>query len=110
MKNVVKVGLAVALALGLAASIQAGDEKTVTGKVMCAKCALKKADADKCQDVLVSKDADGKVSEYYLEKTAALEAFGHVCQGEKTAVVTGTVSEKDGKTWIAPSKMEEKTS
>ncbi|MCG6927341.1 MAG: hypothetical protein LJF30_18785 [Acidobacteria bacterium] len=110
MKNVAKVGLAVALALGLAAAIQAGDETTVTGKVMCAKCALKKADADKCQDVLVSKDADGKVSEYYLEKTAALEAFGHVCQGEKTAVVTGTVSEKDGKTWIAPSKMEETTS
>jgi hypothetical protein len=110
MKNIAKVGLALALALGLAAAIQAGDETTVTGKVMCAKCALKKADADKCQDVLVSKDGDGKVSEYYLEKTAALEAFGHVCQGEKSAVVTGTVSEKDGKTWIAPSKMEEKTS
>ncbi len=110
MKNVAKVGLAVALALGLAAAIQAGDETTVTGKVMCAKCALKKADADKCQDVLVSKDADGKVSEYYLEKTAALEAFGHVCQGEKTATATGTVTEKDGKTWLAPSKMEETTS
>jgi hypothetical protein len=109
MKSIVKVGLAVALAFGLAASIQAGDEQTVTGKVMCAKCALKKADAEKCQDVLVSKGEDGKVAEYYLEKTAALEAFGHVCQGEKTAVVTGAVTEKDGKTWIAPSKMEEKT-
>jgi hypothetical protein len=110
MKNVAKVGLAVALALGLAAAVQAGEEKTVTGKVMCAKCALKKADAEKCQDVLVSKNDDGTVSEYYLEKTAALEAFGHVCQGEKTATATGTVSEKDGKTWLAPSKMEETTS
>jgi hypothetical protein len=110
MKNIAKVGLALALALGLAAALQAGDEMTVTGKIMCAKCALKKADAEKCQDVLVSKGEDGKVSEYYLEKTAALEAFGHVCQGDKTAIVTGTVSEKDGKTWLAPSKMEEKTS
>jgi hypothetical protein len=110
MKNIAKVGLALALALGLAAAIQAGDETTVTGKIMCAKCALKKADAEKCQDVLVSKGEDGKVAEYYLEKTAALEAFGHVCEGEKTAIVTGTVSEKDGKTWIAPSKMVEKAS
>ena len=110
MKNIAKVGLALALALGLAAAVQAGDETTVTGKIMCAKCALKKADAEKCQDVLVSKSEDGKVSEYYLEKTAALEEFGHVCQGEKTAVVTGKVSEKDGKTWIAASKMVEKAS
>ena len=109
MRNIARVGLAVALALGLAAGIQAGDEQTVTGKIMCAKCALKKADAEKCQDVLVSKGEDGKVAEYYLEKTAALEAFGHVCQGEKTAVVTGKVSEKDGKTWIAPTKMEEQS-
>ena len=110
MRNIAKAGLALALALGLAAAVQAGDETTVTGKVMCAKCALKKADADKCQDVLVSKSEDGTVSEYYLEKTAALEAFGHVCQGEKSAVVTGTVSEKDGKTWLAATKVEETTS
>lgn len=110
MKRIVKVGLAVALALGLAAAVNAGDETTVTGKVMCAKCALKKADAEKCQDVLVTKSDDGTVSEYYIEKTAAAEAFGHVCQSEKAAVVTGTVTEKDGKTWIAPTKMKEATS
>ena len=105
MKNVLKVGLA----LALAAALEAGEEKTVSGKVMCAKCALKKADASKCQDVLVTKSDDGKVSEYYIAKTEASEAFGHVCQGEKAAVVTGMIKEKDGKTWIAPSKMEEKS-
>jgi hypothetical protein len=110
MKNIAKVGLAVALVLGLAAAIQAGDEATVTGKIMCAKCALKKADAEKCQDVLVAKGEDGKVSEYYIAKTEASEAFGHVCQSEKAAVVTGEVTERDGKTWIAPSKMEEVSS
>jgi hypothetical protein len=110
MKTIAKVGLAVALVLGLAASMPAGDEVTVTGQVMCAKCALKKADATKCQDVLVTKGEDGKVIHYYVTKTEASEAFGHVCQGEKTAVVTGAVEEKDGKTWIAPSKMEEEAS
>ena len=106
MKTIAKLGLAVALVLGLAASVPAGDETTVTGKVMCAKCSLKKADASKCQDVLVSKADDGKVTHYYIVKTEAAKAFGHVCQREKPAVVTGTIEEKDGKTWIAPSKMD----
>jgi hypothetical protein len=106
MKTIAKVGLAVALVLGLAASVPAGDETTVTGKVMCAKCSLKKADASKCQDILVSKADDGKVTHYYIAKTEAAKAFGHVCQSEKPAVVTGTIEEKDGKTWISPSKMD----
>lgn len=105
MKTLARVGLTLALVLGFVAATQAGDEKTVTGKVMCAKCALKKADATACQDVLVAKDGD-KTVEYYVEKNEVAKAFGHVCGGEKPAVVTGTVSEKDGKKWIAPSKME----
>ncbi len=105
MKTIAKVGLAVALVLGLAASIPAGDETTMTGKVMCAKCSLKKADASKCQDILVTKGDDGKVTHYYIAKTEASKAFGHVCQSEKAAVVTGTIEEKDGKKWISPSKM-----
>ncbi len=105
MKTIAKVGLAVALVLGLAASIPAGDETTMTGKVMCAKCSLKKADASKCQDVLVTKGDDGKITHFYIAKTEASKAFGHVCQSEKAAVVTGTIEEKDGKKWISPSKM-----
>lgn len=110
MKTIAKVTLALALVVGLAAAVSAGDETTLSGQVMCAKCTLKKADAQKCQDVLVTKDSSGTVTEYYIEKTDAAKAFGHVCQNEKTAVVTGTVMERDGKKWIAPSKMEEKTS
>jgi len=108
MKTMTKVALAVAVVVGFAASLPAGDEVTVSGDVMCAKCALHKA--DKCQDVLVSTDASGAVTEYYIEKTDAAAEFGHVCQNKKSAVVTGTLSEKDGKTWIAPTKMVEKTS
>jgi len=105
MKTLAKFGLALALVAGLVAAAYAGEETTVTGKVMCAKCTLKKADATKCQDVLVVKDGD-KTAEYYVVKNAVAEKFGHTCSGEKAAVVTGTVSEKDGKKWIAPSKME----
>jgi hypothetical protein len=103
MKTIAKLGLAVALAVGLVASASAGEE-TLSGKIMCAKCSLKKTDS--CQDTLVTKDAAGKVTEYYLEKNDVLKAYGHTCQGEKPAVVTGAVSEKDGKKWIAATKME----
>jgi len=105
MKTIAKLGIALAVAVGLVATASAG-EQTLSGNIMCAKCTLKKADADKCQDVLVSKDAAGKASEYYIEKNEVAKAYGHTCQGEKAAVVTGTVSEKDGKTWITPTKME----
>lgn len=106
MKTIAKLGLALALVVGLVASAPAGDEMTVTGKIMCAKCSLKKADAKECQDVLVVKDGD-TTTEYYVEKNDVAKAFGHVCSGEKAAVVTGKVMEKDGKKWISASKMEE---
>ena len=109
MKTIAKLGLALALVVGLVAAATAADEVTLTGKVMCAKCTLKKADAKECQNVLVVKDGD-KTAEYYVEKNDVATQFGHVCKGEKDAVVTGTVSEKDGKKWISPSKMEEKKS
>jgi Family of unknown function (DUF6370) len=105
MKTLGKLGLALALVVGLMAAAYAADETTVTGSVMCAKCSLKKADASKCQDVLVVKDGDN-TTEYYVEKNAVAEKFGHVCKDQKAATVTGTVTEKDGKKWIAPSKME----
>ncbi len=105
LKTIAKLGLAVALAVGFTAAASAGEE-TLTGKIMCAKCSLKKADAKECQDVLIVKDTAGKVSEYYIEKNEVAKAYGHTCQGEKPAVATGTVTEKDGKKWIAATKME----
>ena len=42
----------------------------------------------------------------YLEKNDALKAYGHTCQGEKPAVATGTVTEKDGKKWLTATKIE----
>ena len=100
-KTLLKLGLVAAVAFGLAASARAGDETTVTGKVVCAKCSAKKAEA--CQNMLVT--ADGQ--EYWLAKTEAANKFGHVCKGEKNAKVTGTVEEKDGKKWLTASALEE---
>jgi hypothetical protein len=108
MKTLAKLVVALGLVVGLVAVATAA-ETTYSGKIMCAKCTLKKADATKCQDVLVVKDGD-QTAEYYIEKNAVAEKFGHVCKGDKPAVVTGTVTEKDGKKWIAPSKMEEQKS
>ena len=105
MKTLAKVGLALTVVLGLVAATYAAEATTVTGKVMCAKCTLKKADAKECQDVLVVKDGD-KAAEYYVEKNDVAKAFGHQCSGEKPAVVTGKVTEKDGKKWISATKME----
>ena len=104
MKTLTLFGLAIALLVGLVAVPAASEEMTLTGSIMCAKCTLKKADAKECQDVLVVKNGD-KTSEYYIAKNDVSTEFGHTCTGEKPATVTGTVEQKDGKTWITPTKM-----
>ena len=107
MKTLSLLGLTCALVVGLVAGATAIEEKTLSGSVMCAKCTLKKADATECQDVLVVKEGD-QTTEYYITKNAVAEQFGHVCTGEKPAVVTGTVTEKDGKKWVTATKIVEK--
>jgi len=102
MKTIAKLAVALALVVGFVSTAVA--DETVTGKLTCAKCSLKKA--DQCQDVLITTDAAGKTTEYYVEKNDVAKAYGHTCKGEKPATVTGTVSEKDGKMWIAATKME----
>jgi hypothetical protein len=107
MKPRLLLVFALALVIGLAGAAMAADT-TLTGSVMCAKCTLKKADAKACQDVLVVKDAKGAAKEYYIAKNDVSEKFGHTCTGEKPATVVGAVAEKDGKTWITATTMEEK--
>jgi len=106
MRTLSRIGLAVALALAVVAVGVASDEKEVTlsGKILCAKCSLKKDDAKECQGVLVVEG--GHAGEYYLSKNAVTEEFGHVCAGSKDAVVTGNLTEKDGRHWLEATKME----
>jgi hypothetical protein len=98
--------LAVATPAGLAVAGEEAKTVTVTGKLVCAKCNLKKADAKECQNVIVA-ETGGKAVEYYLAKNAVADEFGHVCEGDKNVVATGSVSEKDGKTWLTATKIDQ---
>jgi hypothetical protein len=105
MKTMIRITMAMALVLAVASLARAA-ETTLSGTMVCAKCTLKKADASKCQDVLVVKDDQGATTEYYITKNAAADEAGHQCKQEAKATVTGTVSEKDGKKWIEASKID----
>jgi type 1 fimbria pilin len=110
--KIVRLLIALLAVATLAGFVFAADEATtvtVTGKIVCAKCSLHKEDAKECQNVIVA-DVGGKTVEYYLTKNTLSEDFGHVCKGEKNVVATGTVSEKDGKTWLTATKMDQPTS
>jgi len=109
MKTMIRIAMAMALVLAVVSTARAA-ETTLSGTMVCAKCTLKKADATKCQDVLVVKDDKGAATEYYIAKNAAADEAGHQCSKEAKATITGTVSEKDGKKWIEASKIDkEKT-
>lgn len=98
--------LGIMLMFAVAGLAIAAEEVTLSGTVVCAKCSLKKDDAKECQDVLVTTDTAGAKAEYYIAKNEVSSKFGHACTKQTPATVTGEVSEKDGRKWIAPSKME----
>jgi len=107
MKRTGRIAMVVAFALGLAFLAYAGEgakEVTLTGNIACAHCTLKLEGVKECQDVLVVDGKDG--GNYFLVKNDALKQFGHTCQGQKAAKVTGTVATKDGKMWLTASKVE----
>lgn len=106
MTKLLDCAAAILVALVLFAPAAIAAEDTLSGTLVCAKCALKKADAGECQDVLLVKDANGATTEYYVEKNTVAEEAGEACTLEIKATVTGTVTEKDGRKWIAPSKIE----
>ncbi len=83
-------------------------EKTHEGTLVCAKCYLKKPDAKECQDVLLVPSDGGAKTEYYIEKNDVAKKAGEACTTEVKARVTGTLSQKDGKTWLTPSKIEKR--
>ena len=91
--------------LAVAARAFAADELTLKGELVCAKCALNKADAKECQDVLLVKDAKGKTTEYYITKNKVSQESGEACTQAIPATVIGTVSTKDDKTWLTASKI-----
>jgi hypothetical protein len=104
------VGL-LALAVGcyLVVGTQGGEKKEVTlkGMILCAKCELKDKDLKKCTTAIQVKEGDKTVT-YYLDDKGWDEPYHDaVCGGgTKAGTVVGTVTEKDGKKWIRPTKVE----
>ena len=83
-------------------------EVKLTGTLVCGKCGLKAT--PKCSNVLQVKEGD-KVVNYSLDDKGNGESYHDgVCGGEKVegVTVTGTVTEKDGKKYIKPTKVETK--
>jgi hypothetical protein len=80
-------------------------EVTLKGTVLCAKCALKEAKT--CTTAIVVKEGEKEVTYYFKDKGNKEDYHEEVCGGaRKEGTVTGIVSEKDGKKWITPKKVE----
>jgi hypothetical protein len=95
-------------AFGAVATAEDKKEVKLTGTLVCGKCVLKTT--PKCSNVLQVKEGDKTVN-YFLDDKGHGEAYHEgVCGGEKVegVTVTGTVSEKDGKKWVKPTKVETK--
>ena len=104
MKNIITMIAAVAVASLISTSANAA-EKTLKGEGLCAKCELK--ETAKCQNAVRVEEAGKKVV-YYLEDNDVSKAFHKkICSAPAKVVATGKVSEKDGKHWIAVTKIEE---
>ena len=101
----VAAGLLLAVSTSrLLATDAASKEVTITGKALCAKCALH--ESDQCQTV-IQVQQDGKTISYYLTPNDTATAFHkNICSTPEQVTATGTVSEKDGKKMLTISKIE----
>lgn len=89
------------IGLGVTLSVAGkGEEVTLEGKVVCAKCALKEEGRDKCQNVLVV-ESDEQTRQYYLTGNETNTELGYVCMESRAVRVTGTVTEDDGRLWLS---------
>ncbi|MBI3881654.1 MAG: hypothetical protein HY301_16520 [Verrucomicrobia bacterium] len=112
MKNLLKIFslLAVAFALAAAPAVFAdkatkeAKERTFTGELKCAKCALKESDT--CQNVLET-EVKGAKHNLWLEANEVSKAFHEtVCKEPKKATVTGKVKQEGGKMVLTAAKIE----
>ena len=101
MRTAVKVGLSLAMVMGLLVLARAdeGKEETLKGTVTCAKCDLKLVKA--CYTVIKVKD-----TVYWFDKDSSKKYHKPICMEAKEGTVTGVVSEKDGKKYVKVSKVE----
>lgn len=100
-----RYALTVVCLLACLGYVAAADEVTLDGKVCCAKCELGKE--TKCATVVVVKKGD-KEEMYYFDTDSNKKFHKDYCSGSTDAKVVAKVTEKDGKKWIAVSKIEAK--
>jgi hypothetical protein len=100
-----RVLLAILMVLGaslLLTATQAQDktekEVTIKGKICCAKCEL--AETKECWNAIVTKK-DGKDVTIYFDKDTKKKEHAKICSAPKEGSVTGIVTEKDNKKYIA---------
>jgi hypothetical protein len=97
-----------ALAFGTPGVAEEKKDVKLTGVLVCGKCNLKMT--PKCSNILQVKEG-GKVVNYFLDDKGNGEEYHEgVCGGDKVegVTVTGSVTEKDGKKTIKPTKVETK--
>jgi hypothetical protein len=106
MRTTAYLWLALVIGAAMTATAQAADkEVTLKGTILCAKCELQQT--DKCTTAIQVKENGKDVIYYFLDKGSKETYHEEVCGGgKKEGSVTGVVSEKDGKKWIKPSKVE----
>jgi hypothetical protein len=87
------------------AADSASKEVTITGSMVCGKCALHLTKT--CQNV-VQVTKDGKTVNYFLtQNDVSKAAHDPICGGSSEKVtVTGTVTEKNGKEMMTPTKID----
>jgi len=80
-------------------------EVTLTGQLMCGHCEL--GEGKDCHNVLQVTE-EGKSVNYYFSDKGKKESYHESIHGggRKDAKVTGVLTKKKGKVWIAPSKVE----
>jgi hypothetical protein len=104
MKLALSVFVALALVVGFAgAEDKKSDAVTVSGKICCPKCELKKE--SKCGTCVVVKEGNAEVI-YYFDAKSNKEYHKEICTSVKEGKVTGKVTEKDGKKTITVTKVE----
>jgi len=99
--------MALVMLVGGLTLARADDAKatTLTGKMVCTKCTLHETDT--CANALQVKSGDTVTTYYMVDNDVTKGEHKSVCHGPKEGViVTGMVSEKDGKKWIDVTKIE----
>jgi hypothetical protein len=81
------------------------NEVSLQGTILCARCALKEAKT--CTTALVVKQGEKEVT-YYLKDKGNKESYHEeVCGGgREEGTVVGTVTQRDGKKWLTPTKVQ----